>query len=137
MNPPPILVIAEAASLGTAVVDLLVADGLEVERVDALAPEVATRPEAAGPLPEVVVSVPGNRPSGTYRSWAKGPYRGVPLVIVGTRPAEPVSNDLVHLVTLPLSPQGFLRLVRRLAGLPEPTSPPPRGDRESGAHPLT
>ena len=119
MNPPPILVVAEAASLGSAVVDLLLEDGLEVKRVNTLSPEPSERPGASAPLPEVVVSVPGNRPSGTYRSWATGPYRGVPLVIVGTRPTEPVSSDLVHLVTLPLSPQRLLGLVRTLAGLPE------------------
>jgi hypothetical protein len=116
MDPPDALVVAETASLGSAVYDLLVAGGLRVEKVDDLGEALRRLADVGRPLPRVLVSTPANRPSETARRWAGGPFTSIPLVVVGSRDPTSPSVERIHFVTLPLSPPRLLELVRNLAG---------------------
>lgn len=121
MPRPDALVVAEMPSLGSAVFDLLVAGGLEVAKVTGIAEAVR---RFAGPgleAPRVLVSACANRPSETARGWIDGPFAAVPLVVVGSRDPSLPALDKIHVVTLPLSPDRLLELVRRLAGRPDAT----------------
>jgi hypothetical protein len=118
MDPPDALVVAEMPSLGSAVYDLLVAAGLRVAVVADLGEALRRQADPATPLPRVLVSAAANRPSETARRWPGGPFASVPLVVVGNRDMGLAGADRIHFVTLPLSPDRLLELVRALAAGP-------------------
>lgn len=120
MGTPEVIVVAETPSLGSAVSELLLAGGLEVSMVPDLATAARALRDGPAHLPKVIVSTPANRPSDTARSWSDGPFRSIPLVVVGVRLTDVPSADRIHFVTLPLSPHQLLELVRSLVDHPGP-----------------
>lgn len=112
---PEVVVVAETPSLGSAVYELLSSGGLEVVLAKDLDDAILHHGRSEAELPKVLVSAPANRYSETARHWADGPFRRVPLVVVGTRDPGLPGAERMHFVTLPLSPPDLLELVRRLA----------------------
>jgi hypothetical protein len=113
---PEVVVIAESPSLGSSVFDLLLAGGLRVELVKDLGEAVDRYGQTGSNGPRVLVSAPANRHSETARRWPDGPFRNLPLVVVGVRDPVVEASERLHVVTLPLVPERLLELVRRLAG---------------------
>jgi hypothetical protein len=114
-----VLVVDETPSLGGSVVALLDAEGLAVRRFADL--HGAESYHAASAITHPVVVVASNAhycPSASH--WALGALRDADLVVVGTRDPALRSAGRLHVVHLPLDPQGLIELVRRL--LSPPTS---------------
>jgi hypothetical protein len=116
MPTPEVVVVAEVQSLGAAVYELLLAGGLAVASAPDLDDAIQTYGGSVDSLPKVLVSAPANRHSETARRWADGPFATVPLVVVGSKDGELPHAHRIHFVTLPLAPDRFLDMVRRLAG---------------------
>jgi hypothetical protein len=117
-----VVIIAEVPSLGAAVHDLLASAGLDVVTSASLSEAIRDHTGPGSELPKVFVSAPANRPSEIAHRWASGPFASVPLVVVGNRDPGMSEADRIHFVTLPLSPNQLLELVRLLAVSTEPRS---------------
>jgi len=111
MNAEEVLVVDETPSLGGSVVALLESEGLAVRRFADL--HGAESYHTATGAPHTVVVVASNThycPSAGR--WALGALRDADLVVVGTRDPALRSAGRLHVVPLPLDPQGLLELVR-------------------------
>jgi len=115
------LVVEETPSLGSSVVALLEADGLEVRRFPDLATAERFHERSSASHPLVVVASNAHS-CPTAGRWGLGPLRGAALVVVGTRDPALRSAGRLFVVRLPLVPQQLLELVRGLLG---PADPPP------------
>ncbi|MCI4369732.1 MAG: hypothetical protein L3J81_00195 [Thermoplasmata archaeon] len=109
-----VLVVGETPSLGQSIVDLLESGGVPnrfVSSVDSAAPLARISDQYA-----VVVAACNESYCSTARRWARGEIPDVAMVAVGAR--DPALHQLtgVRVVTLPLSPETFLALVRSLIG---------------------
>ena len=123
---PEVVVVAETPSLGSAVLELLIAEGLGATKVDELAEAVRTYQESGG-LPRLLVCASSNRRCQTAWQWATGPFAAVALVVVGTRDSTLPEARRIHFVTLPLSPTVLVELVRTLVRrAPRDGPSPPR-----------
>lgn len=118
---PWVAVVAETPSLARAITDLLESDGERVvTTVDAGRGLVRLLKDADRPV-RLVISASNGFSCVTARRWEREEIGGVPLVVVGSRDPDLRSGRRVHIVPLPLAPDGFLGLVRGLvdrAGTP-------------------
>lgn len=118
MSEPRVIVVGETRSLGVAVAELLVSDGLEVVLVETLdegESYAAANPSAA---PFVLVAAASGRACATAVRWPESSLRDSELVVVGAREVDQRYRTHLHLVPLPLEPHRLLALVRLLLGLP-------------------
>ncbi len=120
------LVVEETPSLGSSVVALLEADGLEVRRFPDLPSAERFHESSAGGHPLVVVASNSHSCPSAAR-WGLGPLRGASMIVVGTRDPALRSSGRLHVVRLPLEPQKLLELVHALV------EPAPDGPSASGA----
>lgn len=119
---PEVLVVDEAASLGSALVALLEVEGLRVRRFPDLVAAEAHQQGAGGPLPVLVVASNAHQ-SPSLTRWPQGSLRDAKLVIVGTRDPTLTSHGALHVIRLPLDPGRLLELVRQLARADPPSGP--------------
>ncbi len=113
--PAEVLVVEETPSLAGSLVGLLEADGLAVRRFADLHGAESYHADGHVPHPVVVVASNGHDCPSAHR-WALGPLREAALVVIGTRDPELRSAGRLHVVRLPLEPNGLLDLVRGLLG---------------------
>lgn len=112
------LVVEETPSLGGSVVALLESDGLAVRTFPDLHGAELYHARAGAPHPLVIVASNGHFCPSASR-WALGNLRDAHLLVVGTRDPALTSAGRLHVVRLPLDPEGLLALVHRLL----PSSP--------------
>jgi hypothetical protein len=129
MEGAEVLVIGETPSLGRAIADLLESSDLAVRYARDVATEVPLE-NFAGRFPVVVAASTGLA-CATARRWSRGELPGAELVVVGERDATVSARDHLHFVSLPLRPQEFLELVRRLLSVVA-HRPSSTGSREEG-----
>jgi hypothetical protein len=108
-----VLVVDETPSLGSSVVALLESDGVRVRRFPDLAGAEGYHARAGAPHPVVVVASNAHYSPSAGR-WALGGLRDSHLVVVGTRDPALRSAGRLHVVRLPLEPEGLLGLLRSL-----------------------
>jgi len=146
LETPRLVVISETASLASALVDLLRAEGFGVFQVRNAeeASAFAWPPDSA---PRLLIAASNTRTSESVARWRAGTLGGTELVVVGSRDPELRSSSHLHVVALPLIPDDFLTMLRRLlsgrerdgrarerrAGLPRPPTRTVRGERPSAA----
>lgn len=122
---PEVLVVDETPSLGSSVVALLEAEGVPVRRFADLHAAEGYHARAGTPHPLVIVASNAHYCPSASR-WALGDLRDAHLVVVGTRDPALRSAGRLHVVHLPLEPEGFVELVHRLLPAPAAGTPPPR-----------
>lgn len=124
MSGDEVLVVDETPSLGGSVVSLLEAEGFAVRRFADLHGAESYHTGTCATHPVVIVASNAHYCPSAGR-WALGALRDADLVVVGTRDPALRSAGRLHVVRLPLDPQGFLELVRRLLGPAAPVYHPP------------
>jgi hypothetical protein len=118
MSEHRVIVVGETRSLGTAVAELFIADGIEVVLVEELS-EGERWAAKADPGDSFVLVAAANGPRcESVDQWAKSTLRHCDLVVVGAREVDRSYRPRLHLVPLPLEPRRLLGLVRALLGLP-------------------
>lgn len=111
MDASGVVVIGETPSLGEALVDLLRSDAIPVHYITA----EPQRTREHLPRSVRVMIVASNSPfSPAARGWLAGEYSPRELVVVGSRDPALASARQIHRVPLPLDPERFLGLVRKL-----------------------
>ncbi|MCI4325338.1 MAG: hypothetical protein L3K00_05615 [Thermoplasmata archaeon] len=113
-----VIVVAETRSLGAAVSELLVSDGLDAPLVRDLAEAEHQAAMIRAKHRLVLVAAASGRECETVERWPHSSLREAPLVVVGARDLDPTSRARLHVVPLPLDPVQFLDLVRSLLGIP-------------------
>lgn len=111
---PEVLVVDETPSLGSSLVSLLEAEGVPLRRFADLPAAESYHGRSGVPHPVVVVASNAHY-CPTASRWALGELRQAHLIVVGTRDPALRSAGRLHVVRLPLEPQGFLELVRGLS----------------------
>jgi NAD(P)-dependent dehydrogenase (short-subunit alcohol dehydrogenase family) len=112
-----VIVIGETKSLGAAVTELFLTDGLDVVLVDNLAEGERWAMEDGQPRSIVLVAAANGRRCETVERWIKSTLRHRDLVVVGAREVDRTYRPHLHIVPLPLEPRRLLALVRTLLGL--------------------
>jgi hypothetical protein len=112
MPTPSVLVVGETPSLGRSIVDLFDSAGISTGFVHDL--EAETTPvELERNYPVVVVA--SNGPfCPSARSWARGAFPDVQMVVVGSRDPSLRDSPEIQLIPLPFLPGRLLAVVRTL-----------------------
>ncbi len=118
-----IVVVGETPSLAGSLTDLLESDGFAVTTVHDPIRELTHSLRDPAAKVGLVVSASNCYRCETARRWMRGEVAGVDLIVVGCRDPELRPGPRVHVVGLPLAPEEFLLLVRRLLGRPSRTLP--------------
>lgn len=122
MSFPSVVVVGEQPDLGSAICDLLKAERFHVVHVrDLAAAERLVASAQAPAFPLLVLA--SNRPlSPGLRSWSRGALRELDLVLVGAREVSIPRSPRLHVVSLPLDPGEFLKLVRSMVDREPPAA---------------
>jgi hypothetical protein len=108
------MVLGETPSLASSLAGLLEVEGIPVLMRPSLARAGRTRRgEPASQLP-VLVSTSTRHSPDLLREWREGPFRESDLILVGARDPDLRSEGRLHVARLPLVPDEFLALVRKL-----------------------
>jgi hypothetical protein len=111
---PRVIVIGETASLGSSIMDLLSADGIEATEVPSLAAAQLLDERTEDRRRALLICASTRSPCDSARRWANGAFANADLIVVGSQDAAASPRNGVHLVSLPLRADEFLRLVRSL-----------------------
>lgn len=121
LGPETIVVVGETPSLARSITDLLESDGFSVTTVgDPLRELTRSLRNPLAPVSLVITASNGHHCE-TARRWMRGEVSGVTLVVVGCRDPEVRPGPRVRVIGLPLAPEEFLQLVRRLLERPPVT----------------
>lgn len=123
-----ILVVGETPSLARSITDLLESDGFAVATVQDPARELTRSLQDPRHRVNLVITASNGFRCETARRWMRGEVAGISLVVVGSRDPEVRSGPRVHVIGLPLAPEEFLQLVRRVVARP-PKALSPRRSR--------
>jgi hypothetical protein len=118
---PGMVVISDTPSLGSSLAALFESAGLRVVRADGVVQALRLLQDVrTGPCPVVVAANTGYHcPS--IQEWRAGRLGPRSLVVVGTRDSSLRSDGQLHVVRLPLDPDGLLCMLRGLLDAPAAT----------------